>query len=75
MPLRMRAFVCSQVQERSCACLKYFEALVTIAMERGDVEIRLLVKVNKFIEEQCIVGMCLIEREGALMHMHFQMIV
>jgi hypothetical protein len=69
----MRAFVCSQVQERSCACLEYFEALVTIAMEGVDVDIRLLVKMKNFIEEQCAARMCLIERGGALMHMHFQM--
>jgi hypothetical protein len=34
-------------------------------MEGVDVDIRLLVKLKKFIEEQCATRMCLIERGGA----------
>ena len=32
-------------------------------------------KLKRFIEDQSIVGTCLIERGGALMHKHFQMVM
>lgn len=63
------------VQEITRASLKYYEALVMIAVGGTDVRIRLPVNLRKFIEGQCIVGLCFVERGGALMHKHFQMVM
>ena len=40
-----------------------------------DINIRLLVNLRRFIEEECISGLCSVERGGALTHKHFQMMV
>ena len=44
-------------------------------MGEMDVDIATLVKLKRFIEEQCNVGLWSIERVGALTHKHFQMVV
>lgn len=49
MPARMCIFACSQMQERSCACLKYFQTPITIVVGGMDVDIRLLVILKKLI--------------------------
>lgn len=46
-----------------------------IAVGGTDVHIGLIVNLRKFIEGQCIVGLCSVERESALMHKHFQMVI
>ena len=43
MPSRMRAHSRSQVQERTRASLRYFEASMTMVVKEMDVDIRLLV--------------------------------
>ena len=37
-----------------------------------DIDITLLADLRKFIEEECIVGSCSIERGGALTHKQFK---
>lgn len=44
-------------------------------MEVVDIDVSLFVNLRGFIEENCIVGFCLVERGGVLMHKHFQMVV
>lgn len=39
-----------------------------------DIDVR-LANLKKFIEENCIAGLCLVERGGALTHKHFQMVM
>ena len=51
MPPRMHALSRSQVQKRTCASLRYFEASVTMVVRETDVDIRLLVNLKKFIED------------------------
>lgn len=55
MASRMRALARSQPQECTQSSLKYFEVSVTIAVDGMDIEIALLVKLTKFIEEECMV--------------------
>jgi hypothetical protein len=43
-------------------------------MDGMDIDIALLVKLRKFLEE-CMVGFCSMECNGTLTHNHFQMIV
>lgn len=40
-----------------------------------DINIGLLVNLRKFIENECMVGLCYVEHGGALTHKHFQMFV
>ena len=40
-----------------------------------DFDIGLLVNLRSFFEEQCIASLRFLERGGALMHKHFQMLV
>ena len=56
MPPRMRALARAQAQEGTRGCLKYFES-VTNAVGGVDVDIRLLVNLRRFIEENCIAGL------------------
>jgi hypothetical protein len=44
---------------------------VTIVMGGRDVDIGLLVNLRKFIEDECIVGLCSVERCGALTYISF----
>lgn len=44
-------------------------------MEVVDINVSLFVNLGGFIEENCIVELCLVERGGALMHKYFQMVV
>lgn len=37
---------------------EYVEVLVTIVVGGSDIDIALLVKMRKFIEVECIVGLC-----------------
>ena len=60
---------------RTCASLNNIEALVTIVVGGLDVDIAVLVKMKRFIEEQCIVGLRSMERGGVLTHKHLQMMV
>ena len=59
MAPRMKALACSQAEEctRTCTCLKYFEASVAVAVGGVDVDIGLLGKLGKFIED-CIYRFC-----------------
>lgn len=75
MPSRMRALAQSQGQERNHVCLKYIEASVMIAVGGMDVDIALLVKLKRIIEEQCIARLCSEEKGGAFTNKHFQMVV
>ena len=70
----MRALACSQAQEYTHFSLKYFEASIIIAMDGMDIDIALLVKLRKFIEE-CMVGFYIMECSATLTHNHFQMVV
>lgn len=74
MPQRMKVAAHAQAQEGARVALKYFEALVTIVVGGVDIDI-MLVNLRRFIEEHCIVRLCSIEREGALTHKHFQMVL
>lgn len=56
MPPRMRALARAQAQERTRGCLKYFES-VTYAVGGVDIDIRLIVNLRRFIEENCIAGL------------------
>ena len=49
---------------------EYFEVSVAIAVGGTNIDIDLLVSLRRFIEEECIVGLCFVERGGALMHTH-----
>lgn len=75
MPPRMRALVRSRGQEGTRACFKYSEAFVTMAVGGTDMDIRVIIKLRKFMKEECIVVLCSMERGGALTHKHFQVIV
>jgi len=68
------ALAFSQGQEKTHYNLKYFEAPVAIAVGEMDIDVTFLVKLRKFIEE-CMVGLCSVEHNGALTHKHFQMVV
>lgn len=46
MAFKMRALVCSQGQEQTRACLKYFEVSMTIAVGDTDIDLALLVKLR-----------------------------
>ena len=72
MPPRMRALVRSQGQVRTRACFKYSEAFVTMVVGGMDMDIRVLIKLRKFMKEECIVVLCSMERGGTLMHKHFK---
>ena len=74
MPLIMHALVCSLEQERTRACLKYFEAFVAITMGGTEVDFRVIIKLRKFFKEECLVALCSLEKGGALSHKHFQMV-
>lgn len=74
----MPALVHFQGQEQTHACLDYIKASVTIccgSLGGMDVDIALLVKLKRFIKEQCIIGLCFVERVGVLTHKHFRMMV
>ena len=67
-----------------CACaftrprdfsLKCFEVSVTIAVGGMKINVGLLFKLRKYIQEECMVGLCSIEQSGALTHDHFQLLV
>lgn len=55
--------------------MKCIEASITIAVGGVDIDVRLLVDLRKFIEENCIAGLCSVERGGAVMYKHFQWVV
>lgn len=57
MPMRIQDLACSQAEERLQAFLKYNEASVNIAVGSVHIDVR-LVNLKKFIEENCIVGLC-----------------
>lgn len=52
-----------------------FEASRTTAVGGIDIDIRCLVNLRKFIEEECMAGLCYVEQGGALTHKHFQVVV
>ena len=54
MALGMHSLARSQAQERSRACLKYFEVSVTIAVGGTDIDITLLENIRKIIGEEYI---------------------
>lgn len=54
MALGMHSLARSQAQERSHACVKYFEVSFTIAVGGTDIAMTLLENIRKFIEEECI---------------------
>lgn len=56
MPPRMRALARAQAQERTRGCLKYFKSM-TNAVGGVDIDIRLIVNLRRFIEENCIAGL------------------
>ena len=62
MPLRMRALAHLHAKERTHACLKYIKALVTIVVGGVDIDVGLLVNLKRFLEENCIASLCLVER-------------
>lgn len=64
----MSALAHSQRQQKTRVCLNYIEASLTIAMERMDVDIGLLVNLRRFIDKHSIVGLCSVERGGVLTH-------
>lgn len=53
----------------------YIDVLVTMAMGGVDIDVRLLVYLRRFVKEDCIVGLCLVERGSALTQKHIQMVV
>lgn len=59
---RMREFANFRANERTCACLKYVQDLVTIAMGGVNIDVCILVNLKRFIEENCIMGLSLVER-------------
>jgi hypothetical protein len=61
MPPRMRALAYLHAKKQTCACLKYFEALVTISVGGVDIDVGLLVNLKRFLEENCIACLCLVE--------------
>jgi hypothetical protein len=58
--MRKKALAHSQDRERTCSSQKYFEASITIGMGGMDIDMVLLVKSRKFIEE-CMGGLCSME--------------
>jgi hypothetical protein len=58
----MRALAQSQGQEGSHSSLKYFKVSMTVVVGGIDMNIAFLVKLRKFIEEECMVGLCYVER-------------
>ena len=66
----------AQAQEHTCGCLKYFENFATIAVGDMGIDITLLLKLRRFIEEHCIAGLCSVKGRGvALTQKRFQMAV
>ena len=61
MAPRMRALEQSQGQEGTHLLLKYFKVSMTIVVGEIDINIAFLVKLRKFIEEECLVGLCFVE--------------
>jgi hypothetical protein len=53
---------------------KEMDVSVTIAVGSTDIPIDLLLKMEEFIEKECISGLCSIERGGALLRLHLQMV-
>jgi hypothetical protein len=49
--------------------------VLVITVGGKDIDVSLLVNLRRFIEENCSVGLCLVERGGALTHKHFHMVV
>lgn len=45
-------------KERTRASFKYCEVLMTKAVGGVDIDIRLLMNLEKFIKDHCIVGLC-----------------
>lgn len=71
MPSKMRAMAHTQPQDWTWVSLKYFKDFVIIVVWGMDIDIKPLVKVTKFIDIHCVVGLCSIERIGVLTHKHF----
>jgi hypothetical protein len=46
-----------------------------MAMGGVDIDIKLLVYLRRFVEDNCIVDLCLVERGSALTQKHFQIVV
>ena len=63
MAPRMRVLMRSQAQERTRLSLEYFEPYVTIGVGGMDINIALLVMLRRFIKEECMAGLCYVERE------------
>lgn len=75
MAPRVWALAHPQVQEQTHSSPKYFKASVTIAVGGMDVDVGFLVNLRRFIEEECMIGMCSVERGGVLTDKHVQMMV
>lgn len=73
---RMRALAHSHAQETTtCSSLKCFKASIRIVIGGMDIDITLLLILWKFIEEECMEGLCFVEHSGAWTHKHFRMVV
>lgn len=64
-----------KIKSKPVHCVKYFKVSMTIAVDGIDIDIGLFVNLRKFIEEECMSGLCCMEWGGALTHKHFQLIV
>ena len=62
----MRALTYAEAQARTRGSLKYLEASATNAMGGMDIDITLVVRLRRFIEEHCIANSCSMERGGGL---------
>ena len=49
---------------------KQLDLSVTISMGSSDIDLESLKKMDEFIENECISGLCSIERGGALLRLH-----
>jgi hypothetical protein len=61
-------------RKRVLAQRKEMDVSVTIAVGSTDIPIDLLLKMEEFIEKECISGLCSIERGRALLRLYLQMV-
>ncbi|MCO5582557.1 hypothetical protein L7F22_036454 [Adiantum nelumboides] len=54
---------------------KFMEASVTIRVGGGDVDVALLACMQEFLEKETLAGICFVERDGTLLHLHLQMVI
>lgn len=53
--------------------VKTMELSITVGVGGTNIDVSLLTKMDALLQSSCSVGVCSMERGGALSHLHFQM--